>query len=210
MLLVAPFLLHKRATMTRAQSSMSSILAIFRNPRAALADIAERGEMRDGLRAMLVLGVVHAFFSLTLHLAGHAPRMGIPGFGRENHYLWQAIFVVPLYFALFWIGGLVAHGVARRFSGSGTRDASLAVFGVAYAVPMIVLFLVPDIIVFEVFGFAAIGKAMRWYAPVAAISCVWLGAVGFSRAHEISAGRASLAAIAGFFAQAIVGGAFLR
>jgi Yip1 domain len=196
--------------MPRSQSSLSSFLAILRSPRAALADITERGEMRDGLTAMLVLGLVHAGFSLLLHLAGHAPRIGIPGFGRENHYLWQAIFVVPLYVALFWIGGLVAHGVARLFSGAGSRDASLAVFGVAYAVPMIVLFLVPDIVVFLAFGFAAIAKAMRWYAPVAGISCVWLGVVGLSRAHKLSVGRASLAAIAGFLAQAIVGGPFLR
>ena len=196
--------------MARSPSSLSSFLAVFHSPRAALADIADRGARRDGFVAMLVLGAVHAGFSLILHLAGYAPRMGIPGFGRENHYLWQAFFVFPLYLALFWVGGLVTHGVARGFSGSGSRDASFAVFGVAYAAPMIMLFLVPDILVFEIFGFNAIGKAMRWYAPVAAIACVWLGALGLSRAHKISAGRASLAAIAGFLAQAIVGGAFLR
>lgn len=43
-----------------------------------------------------------------------------------------------------------------------------------------------------------------WYAPAAAIACVLLGAVGVSRAHKLSAGRAVIAAIAGFVAQAIV------
>ncbi len=159
---------------------------------------------------MLVLGTLHAAFSLLLHLAGHAPRMGIPRLGRENHYLWQASFVIPLYVVLFWIGGLVTHFVARRFSGSGSRDSSLAVFGVAYAVPMTLLFLVPDVAVFLAFGFGAIGKAMRWYAPVAALACLWLGAVGLSRAHRIGTGRAAIAVFAGFVAQALVGGPFLR
>jgi len=196
--------------MPRPFSIWLLFLAVFRSPRSALADIAARGDMRDGLTSILFLGVVHAGFSLLLHLAGHAPRMGIPGFGRENHYLWQAIFVIPLYVALFWIGGLVAHGAARRLSGSASRDASLAVFGVAYAIPMITLFLIPDIVVFLAIGFAAIGKAMRWYAPIAAITCIWLGAAGLSRAHNIGTGRAAFAAFAGFVAQAIVGGLFLR
>lgn len=196
--------------MLRSISARLSFLAVCRNPRLALVDIAERGDVRDGLTAMLILGAVHAVFSLLLYCTGHAPRMGIPGFGRENHYLWQAMFVIPLYQALFWIGGLVSHSIAHRLSGSGRRDASLAVFGVAYAVPMTVLFLVPDIAVFGILGFDSIGKAMRWYAPLAVIACVWLGTLGLSRAHHLRAGRAGLAAIAGFVAQALVGGAFLR
>jgi Yip1 domain len=188
----------------------SLFLAVLRSPRTTLAAIAARGEMREGRAAMLVLGIAHAGFSLLLYLAGHAPRMGIPGFPREPHYLWQAIFIIPLYIALFWIGGLVAHAVARRFSGSGNRDASLAVFGVAYALPMIVLFVIPDLIVFLTLGFTAIGKAMRWYAPLAASTCVWLGALGLSRAHNIGKGRAAIAALTGFVIQAIVGGVFLR
>ena len=188
----------------------SLILAILRGPRSAMTGVAARGDAREGQAAMLVLGAVHAFFSLLLHLAGHFPRMGIFGLARQDHYLYQALFVIPLYFVLYWIGGFVAHATACRLSGSGSRQASLAVFGVAYAVPMIVLFLIPDIAVFLTLGFEAIGKAMRWYAPVAAIACVSLGAVGLSRLHGIKTGRAAAAAFAGFVAQALVGGFFLR
>lgn len=159
---------------------------------------------------MLILGIIHAGFSLQLYLAGHSPRMGIPGLTRENHYLLQAIFIIPLYFFLFWMGGRIAHVIACRLSGSGSRHASLAVFGVAYAIPMTVLFLVPDVAVFLMLGFGAIGKAMRWYAPIAALACVWLAAMGLSRLHGIGAGRATIAALAGFVAQALVGGFFLR
>lgn len=196
--------------MQRPLSPWSLFFAVLRNPRAAMGDVAARAHVREGLGAMLVLGAVHALFSLMLHFAGHTPRMGIPGLAREGHYLRQAIFVLPLYLVLFWIGGLVTHALARRLSGSGSRDASLAVFGVAYAVPMTVLFLLPDVAVFLTLGFAAIGKAMRWYAPVAAIACIWLGALGLSRAHGMGSGRATLAIFAGFLSQALVGGFFLR
>ncbi len=189
---------------------LSTFLAVLRSPRSAMVDVASRGQLREGQAAMFVLGAVHAGFSLLLHFAGHAPRMGIPGLARENHYLFQAIFVIPLYFVLFWMGGFVAHVTARRLSGSASRDASLAVFGIAYAIPMTLLFLVPDVAVFLTLGFGALGKAMRFYAPIAAITCVWLGAVGLSRVHSIGTGRATVAALAGFFAQALVGGFFLR
>lgn len=183
---------------------------MLRNPRVAFGNIITRGQSRDGLVAMLMLGVLHAGFSLALHLAGHSPKMGIPALGRENHYLFQSIFIIPLYLVLFWIGGRVAHAISRRLSGTGSREVSLAIFGIAYAVPMLCLFIIPDILVFLIWGFAAIGKAMRWYAPLAAITCVWLGTVGFSRAHKLGPGRAALAVFVGFVCQAVVGGVFLR
>ncbi len=178
-----------------------------------MAGVAARADVREGRAAMILLGALHGAFSFFLHLSGHAPRRGIPGLGSHGHYLWQAIFAVPLYLALWWIGGLVAFAVARRVAGAGgqgSRRASLAVFGVAYAVPMTLLFIVPDVIVFLAFGFGAIGKAMRYYVPLAAVACVALGAMGLSRVHNLRTRTAVLAAFAGFLAQAALGGVFLR
>lgn len=196
--------------MARALPFYSVFLAILRSPRTAIADVAARGAQREGLSAILVLGVLHAGFSLLLYWGGHAPRRGIPGFAREPHYLWQAIFIIPLYLLLFGLGALVTHGLARKFSGSGSRQASLAVFGVAYAIPMIVFFIVPDIIVFLTLGFSFMGKAMRFYAPIAALTCLWLGAWGIFRAHKLGPGRATFVVFIGFFVQSLVGSVFLR
>lgn len=165
---------------------------------------------RDGLVPMLVLGALHAAFSLLLWLGGHAPRVGIPGLGRESHYLWQAAFALPLYGFLFWLGGSVAHGLGRLAGGKGSRGATLGVFGVAYAAPMIALFIVPDVIVYLVFGFGAIGKAMRFYAPLAALGCLVLGAWGLAEAQGIGRWRAAGVALGAFVAQAAVGGVVLR
>jgi hypothetical protein len=176
-----------------------------------MAGVAARADAREGLSAMLVLGASHAAFSLLLHVAGHAPRRGAPGLPSHNHYLLQALFVVPLYLVLWRVGGAVAHALCRRMGGSaGAREASLAVFGVAYAVPMTLLFILPDVAVFFTLGFGAIGRAMRYYAPLAALSCVALGAAGFSRAHAILPRAALLAVLVGFVAQAALGGVLLR
>jgi len=190
-------------------SLVSLFFELLRRPRATIEGVASRGDPREGRAAILVLGLVHAAFSLTLFFAGHAPRFGIPGLGRENHYLVQALFIVPLYLALSALGGLVALRLAGA-EGQGSRDASIAVFRVAYAAPMLFFFLVPDLVVYVALGFGAIGKAMRYYAPLAALACVALGALGFSRVHGLRASRAALAVLAGFAAQALVGGAFLR
>jgi hypothetical protein len=175
-----------------------------------MAEIAARGRAREGLWPMLALGALHAAFSLLLWLGGHAPRVGIPGFGRQAHYLLQAAFALPLYGFLFWLGGSVAHGLARRAGGQGSRGATLSVFGVAYAVPMIGLFIVPDVVVYLAFGFGAIGKAMRFYAPAAAIGCLVLGAWGLAEAHRIGRWRAAGVALGAFVVQAAVGGVVLR
>ena len=175
--------------------------------------VATRAKTREGRAAMLVLGVAHGAFSLLLYLSGHAPRFGVPGLARSHHYLLQAFFAVPLFLLLWWVGGSVAHAVARRVAPPGGEDkraASLAVFGVAYAVPMTLLFIVPDIAVHLAFGFSAIGKAMRYYAPLAALGCLALGTMGFSRAHHLSTRAALLSAFAGFLVQGILGSFFLR
>ncbi|MDI1448536.1 YIP1 family protein [Polyangium sp. 6x1] len=200
--------------MPDSRPAWSLFLDVVRAPRAAMAGVAARADAREGRSVMLVLGALHGAFSLLLFLEGHAPRFGIPGLGRERHYLFQAILAVPLYLVLWHIGGAVAHAIARRASppgGEGSRQAaSLAVFGVSYAVPMTLLFIVPDIAVDFALGFSAIGKAMRYYAPLAAAGCLALGTIGLSRAHHLPKRTAFLAALAGFVTQAVLGSLFLR
>ncbi|MDI1478583.1 YIP1 family protein [Polyangium sp. y55x31] len=200
--------------MSDSRPAWSLFLDVLRGPRSAMAGVAARADAREGRAAMLVLGVLHGAFSLLLFLSGHAPRFGLPGLGRERHYLVQAILAVPLYLVLWRIGGGVAYALARRASapgGEGGREgATLAVFGVAYAVPMTLLFIVPDIAVYFALGFSAIGKAMRYYAPLAAVFCLVLGTMGLSRAHHLRTRTALLAALAGFVAQALLGAFFLR
>lgn len=178
--------------------------------RATLAHLARRGAPRDGLLPVLALGALHASFALLLHLGGHAPSVTLVPIPRERYYLWQSAFVAPLYVALWLIDAAVAHGLSRKAGGRGSFGATLAVVGVGYAAPLALLFVVPDLVVYLSAGHAALGKAMRYYAPLAAIGCAALSALGLREAHGLSGGRAAAIAVAGLVAQAAVGGVLLR
>jgi hypothetical protein len=187
------------------------ILAQFvRSPRAALARAALRASPRDGLLPVLVLGALYAGFSLLLHLDGHAPSVTLVPIPRERYYLWQSAFIAPLFVALWLIYSGVAHGLCRLAGGRGAQGSTLAVIGLGYAVPLALLFVAPDLLVYLAFGHGALGKAMRFYAPLAAIGCVLLCALGLRAAHGVALGRAVAISFVGLLAQAAAGGLLLR
>ncbi len=186
------------------------LLELLKRPRATLAQVARRGAPRDGLAPVLGLGALYAGFALLLHLGGHAPSVTLVPIPRERYYLWQAAFVAPLFVALWLVYGAVAHGLGRLAGGKGAPGATLAVIGIGYAIPLALLFVIPDLLVYLVAGHGALARAMRVYAPLAVIACVALCAAGLREAHGLSRGRAAAIALVGFIAQAAVGGVLLR
>lgn len=187
------------------------ILAQFvKGPRAAIARVAMRASPRDGLLPVLVLGALYAGFSLLLHLGGHAPSVTLVPIPRARYYLWQSAFIAPLFVALWLIYSGVAHELCRIAGGRGAFRSTLAVIGLGYAVPLALLFVVPDLLVYLVFGHGALGKAMRLYAPLSAAGCVLLCALGLRAAHGVTLGRAAGISLAGFIVQAAAGGILLR
>ncbi|MBL8743689.1 MAG: hypothetical protein JNK04_21415, partial [Myxococcales bacterium] len=125
----------------------------------------------------------------------------------ERYYLAQALFVLPLFFAL-------AHIFARvtRATIGVSSDARTVYEGLAprYAWPITICFLVPDMIVFLGFGHASLAPAMRFYGPLAPIVIVVACARWLHRELKVGILRATLATLVALVAQAIVGGALLR
>jgi Yip1 domain len=189
---------------------LQTLLDLARRPCETLARVAERAAPREGLAPVLALGALYAAFALLLHLGGHAPSVTLVPIPRERYYLWQSVFVAPLFVVLWLVYALVAHGLSRLAGGRGAAKATLAVIGLGYAAPVALLFVVPDLAVYLVAGHGALGKAMRVYAPLAVIACLGLCAAGLRAAHGLGPGRAVLAALAGFVAQGAVGGILLR
>lgn len=189
---------------------LRTLLDLARSPRATLARVARSGAARDGLGPVLALGALYAAFSLLLHLGGHAPSVTLVPIPRERYYLWQAGFVAPLFVALWLVYGVVAHGLARLAGGQGTAGATLGVIGIGYAVPVALLFVVPDLAVYLVAGHGALAKGMRVYAPLAGLGCLSLCAAGLRAAHGLGPMRAALISVAGFVVQGALGGIVLR
>ena len=178
--------------------------------RAHLGHLAERERVGLGAAWVLALGVLHALFCLLLDAGGHAPSRVLLPIPRERYYLAQAAFVLPLYLGLWLLAGLSAHSLARALGGRGKLRGTLAAMGPAYAAPLIVAFVLPDLLLFALLGFEALGRAMRVYAPLAALLALAACALAVEAGARVEKGRAALAAFGGLLLQALVGGAFLR
>ena len=181
-------------------------------PRSTMAALAEARAPAGGLFAVLTLAGTYSTFCLVLWASGHAPSR--PGaFGlipAEGYYLAQAAFL-PLLFPLLWlILGGAAHVVARAMGGRGDLRAGLAALGFAYGAPLTLAYVLPDLLVFLVFGFDAMVTGMRLYGPLALGWTLWLCTVAVRESYRMGTGPAAVAVFAGFVAQGIVGGLFIR
>lgn len=177
-------------------------------PSAVAADLARTPPRWGGAVAVLQLGLVWAGLSAALHAAGHGPSMSLVPIPRSSYYAAQAVFVVPLTLACWWLMSVVASAVAGADAAGKAKVA--AVLGHAYAAPLIFLFLAIDIVLYAGWGFAALGKYLRFYAPIAPIWAIVVGTLGLREALQISTRRALWATLAGMVAQVLVGGVLLR
>jgi hypothetical protein len=169
--------------------------------------------MRLGARLALpsigVLGIVYAAFSLILYRAGIVPRAVWLPIAPERYYLAQALFVLPL----LAVSSLLFAALAWALSGA-RRAASLSqafqVLSVIWALPVLLLFLLPDIAVYFVAGHAALAPAMRFYGPLAPLAIVVSSTLALRRAFSVPVPRALAAVLAALLAQAAFSALALR
>jgi hypothetical protein len=177
-------------------------------PGPCLSRLAEERDVAAAGASVLWAGAVYAGFSLALAVAGHRPSFTLVPL--PHYYGCQAVFVIPWLWLLWRVCARVAHGLARRLGGRDDPKATLALAGPAYAVPLVWLFLVPDLVVYGLWGHAAMGTALRYYAAFAPLASIALLALGLARAHGLTAGRALGAALGAYVCQALIGTVLLR
>jgi hypothetical protein len=162
-------------------------------------------------RPVLLLAGLYTVLMARLSQGGHVPGAthGLP-FPAESYYDWATLYVAPLCVGLWVILAQVAYVAARRMGGTASRAETLAALAPAFGFPLALLFVLPDLVVLELWGHAALAPAMRYYAPVALLM-VWAGcARQMSRAHGISAARGLGAASLGLLVQALPAAVLLR
>jgi len=177
-----------------------------------MAALAKARAPAGGLFAVLTLAGTYSAFCLVLWAGGHAPSR--PGaFGlipAENYYLAQAAFL-PLLFPILWlILGGVAHLFARAMGGRGALRAGLAALGFAYGAPLTLAYVLPDLLIFLTLGFDAMVLGMLLYGPVALGWTLGLCTLAVRESYRLATGPAFVAVFAGFIAQGILGGLFIR
>lgn len=165
---------------------------------------------RSAVALVSIYAIVYAAFSYVLYRGGHAPTRASPMFSVEDQYLGQAVLLVPMTFLAWALFGGTAHAVARGLGGNGELRETVARLGIAWALPMLVAFVLPDVLVYALLGFDGLAPAMAYYAPVALLAVAIASVFAVRRAHEISTARAAIAAIVGGVVLAAVHGPWLR
>ena len=80
----------------------------------------------------------------------------------------------------------------------------------AYAWPVLVAFVIPDLVAFHLVGFARLGEVMPLYAPLMPVLVVVATTLRARSLFDVSRARALAASLAGLFAQGVVGASVLR
>jgi|GEM_PF-4900515 len=158
--------------------------------------------MTERRLAIALLAVGAALWSVLcvgLHRAGHAPSGPTPldgWYGVQAALVWG---VVPLQGWLVGRVGARLSGVAPDGRWSGAVG-----FGTA-----VVLFVLTDLVAWQVVGFDGLGGVLAVTAPTALVVGVGVGAWRL-RNHGATVGRALLAMLGALVVAGVVGGPFLR
>lgn len=179
-------------------------------PGQTLDRLAARPVLGAAATAVVGTALVWAALCLLLGLAGHAPSRVLLPLPRQSYYLWQAALLVPTLLVSWVILGGVCHALARAVGGGGSAPSTFACAGFAYAVPLLSLFVIPDLVAYLAFGFASLAKLVRVSGLVLVLAECALVARAVVAAHGLPWSRAVPVALAGLFAQAAVGGTVLR
>jgi hypothetical protein len=166
-------------------------------------------ERRIGFAGASVAGAGATWAALCLLLArgGHAPSVTLMPIAPERYYLWQAAFVVPVLAAQWLASAGLAHRAAK---GKGSFTSMASALGPALAGPLIVAFLVPDLVAYAWGGFDALKILVRFSAPISLALTGWLATVAVRAASGRSTRRSLAVALLAILAPAAVASVFLR
>ena len=149
--------------------------------------------MTRGRIALLACGLVWAAFCLALDAQGHEPtRAPLP-----RWYRLQAALLVPW---LLLAGELYARLAVRL----GAPEADPLRWNLG--LPLLVAFVLPDILVWQLWGFDALFPAMLGYGAVAVLWSV----VASVRAVDLPLPKALVAVLPAWLAQAVFASLLLR
>lgn len=184
---------------------------VLARPGPTFAALAADPRPRWALSYGLLLGLGWALFAAGLAAQGHQPSMtrGLP-VAPERYYGVAALYLAPLWVGLTLLTAGVAHGMARILGGRGAWPASLSAVGPAYALPLLTLWLVPDVLTWLIAGHGALGMTLRVAAPVAVVGVTVRTVQAIRAAHGLGVGRALAAALVAALAQAAPFGWLVR
>lgn len=172
--------------------------------------------MGPGLRAVALAAFGLSALDLLLYVGGHEPSMArgevdpINGLAVSSYYLYQAAFA-PLVLGVAWlIYGLLCLLLLRLIGVRPRAEGLFSALGLSLGVPMLLAYVLPDILIYVAYGFSALGAALPYYAPLCLIWWLSLGTLAVKRVGGVGWIAAGLIHLMAFLGQSILLGLFLR
>lgn len=188
----------------------AAFAGVLLRPGATLRALARETSARSGASAIALLGVFWSALLALLFAGGHAPSFVLLPIPPDLYYLAQALVMLPVLTALWWLSSEIAHRLARAAGGSGEEAGTRAALGFAYAAPMLVFHVLPELAAYLAGGFEAMALVGRFSLGLASLAVWALSAAALRVAHGVGLGVAALASFAGLLAQALVGALVVR
>lgn len=160
--------------------------------------------------AVCVTGGAWAALCLLLWSGGHAPSATLVPLPAADYYLWQAVFVTPLLVVQWVLLSVTAHVVARALGGTGRLRTTTVGLAFTFALPLLALFIVADLLTYLVAGFGALAVGSRIYGTATIVAVLLASSSLLRTVHRLSVPRATAAAFVGLVLQAAVGSPLLR
>lgn len=159
-------------------------------------------------------GLTWSVFCLWLARDGHAPSVALLPIAKADYYRFQAGFVVPVLLVLLWVHGRSA----LLFSGQkylvrqdrDRADRVVRALHISVSAPLLLLWLLPEMVVYGTLGFEALGATVRVAAPLTFVVALALGARALQKHTGTAGARAHLAACMALLLIGLLAGPVLR
>jgi hypothetical protein len=188
----------------------ASFVEVLLRPASALPTLARDPSARSGASAVALLGIAWSALLILLWSGGHAPSFVLLPIAPESYYVLQALAMLPILTALWWIHSEIAHRLCRAAGGSGEEGGVRTALGFAYAAPMLVAHVLPELVAYVAGGFELMAAVGRVSLALAALWVWALSAAALRIAHGVRLPVAIGASLAGLLVQALAGGLVIR
>jgi hypothetical protein len=100
-----------------------------------------------GLRTVTVAGVLCSFTAAALAVTGAVPMAPIfLPLRTENYYFWQMLFTLPMLLTVWIVTSMIVHILGGGRKRGGSLKKTLALFGFAQVVPLLLVWIVQTVI----------------------------------------------------------------
>ena len=161
---------------------------------------------------VVLTGLGWAILSWRMAAGGELPgslKGAIP-VAPEDWFRLQALWVVPVLLGVWLLMGALATALSTRAGGEAPFAATLGAVGLGWAGPLQTFQILPELVIYEVWGVDSLRAAMPVLAMLTLAGC-WFGtSMALTLVQGLIPGRARLVAVVVLLVGALAGGPFLR